>query len=108
MAIRKFGAIIFSLAVIQIRIRNVEANAGGPPDVGSVCSSMKPSHSSIDGQTSPVPFELNVPDPSVDVGSEVTLTLRATGSEDFKGFFVRAFESGTENAIGKFLVSTAE
>ena len=87
-------------------IGQVSSFSSGPPE--DICDSMKPSHSGLSGQTSAVPYELTVTEPFAEAGTEVTLTLTGKNSEKFKGFMVRAFESGTETAIGSFVVDSNE
>ena len=63
---------------------------------------MKPGHAGSSAQTSPVPFQLAPEEQLIEAGETLELVLKSTGSEQFKGFIVRAFESGSGNSYGTF------
>ena len=91
-----------SLTSVIIFLTNIllaNSYPGGAP--GNVCTSMKPGHG-FDAQSSPVPFQLAPEGQLIEAGETLDLVLKSTGSEKFKGFIVRAFESGSGNSYGTF------
>jgi hypothetical protein len=94
MTLSKTSVIIF---LTNILLAN--SYSGGPPT--SICNSMKPGHSGS-AQTSPVPFQLAPEEQLIEAGETLNLVLTSTGSEQLKGFIVRAFESGSGNSYGTF------
>ena len=79
--------------------------SGGAPV--SVCNSMTPGHGK-GAQTSTVPFELAPDNQIIESEQIIILTLSSsTESTAFKGFIVQAFESGTDNNIGSFIIDSS-
>ena len=73
----------------------------------SACDSMKPGHYGANEQTSTVPYELTPDNQILDSGEVLNLELKMTGSSQFKGFMVHAYESGTNQRIGTFSIGSA-
>ena len=63
---------------------------------------MIPGHYGSSPQSSAVPFQLAPEGQLIEAGETLELVLKSTGSEKFKGFIVRAFESGSGNSFGTF------
>ena len=74
--------------------------SSGPPS--SACNSMIPRHGG-GSQRGSAPYKLTPSSPSVRAGQTLSLELRSTGNSKFKGFFVQAYESGTNRRIGEFI-----
>lgn len=77
---------------------------GAPP---SQCDAMKPGHNFAPLETD-VPFELAPEGQIVEAGQTVKLALKQTGADAFKGFMVQAYESGTNQRIGTFVLGSNE
>ena len=88
-----------SVIIFLTNILLANSYSSGPPT--SICNSMKPGHG-LAAQTSPVPFQLAPEGQLIEAGETLDLVLKSTGSEKFKGFIVRAFESGSGNSYGTF------
>ena len=102
MALSKITFLTF-VTILQTKICLVESYSRGPPE--SVCESMQPGHFGVQAQTSPVPFQLAPEEQRIESGQTLNLVLKqgsGTGTEQFKGFLVQAFESGTNERYGNF------
>ena len=91
--------------LVVLLIDYAQPSPGGAPS--AACSSMKPSHAGIDGQTAAIPYELTLDASSVQSGQEVTLRLKVksgNSGEVFKGFLIQAKYDGdaNSNADGTF------
>ena len=89
-----------SVIIFLTNILLANSYSRGPPE--SVCTSMKPGHYGSSPQSSAVPFQLAPEGQLIEAGETLELVLKSTGSEQFKGFIVRAFESGSGNSYGTF------
>ena len=82
---------------------SVWSYSGGAPV--SVCNSMTPGHGKA-AQTSTVPFEL-APDNQIIESEQIIILTLSSSTDAFKGFIVQAFESGTDNNIGSFIIESS-
>ena len=99
MTLSNTSSLIFSVIIFLTNILLANSYPGGAP--GSVCTTMMPGHG-FAAQSSPVPFQLAPDGQLIEAGETLNLVLKSTGSEKFKGFIVRAFESGSGNSYGTF------
>ena len=97
---------IVLLICLSNLIKDATAYSSGAPD--SVCETMKPGHFGTSSQDSAVPFELSPGGQTVKAGDMLTLTLKKTGVDDFKGFMVQALDTATNQSIGSFILETSE
>ena len=91
-----------SLTSVIIFLTNIllaNSYSRGPPI--RICDSMTPGHGQTI-QSSPVPYQLAPEEQLIEAGETLELVLKSTGSEQFRGFIVRAFESGSGNSYGTF------
>ena len=94
------------LAFVVLIVQYVDFSngySGGPPS--SICESMIPGHGPAP-QSGTTPYELTPSSQILDAGDTLTLELKSTGNEKFKGFMVQAFESGTNTRIGEFEINS--
>ena len=94
------------LAFVVLIVQHVDFSngySGGPPS--SICESMIPGHGPAP-QSGTTPYELTPSSQILDAGDTLTLELKSTGNEKFKGFMVQAFESGTNTRIGEFEINS--
>ena len=94
------------LAFVVFILEHLDFSNGyssGPPS--SVCGSMRPGHG-VDPQSGTTPYELTPSSQILDAGDTLTLELKSTGNEKFRGFMVQAFESGTNTRIGEFNINS--
>ncbi|KAI8510099.1 DOMON domain-containing protein frrs1L [Branchiostoma belcheri] len=92
-----------TVAVLMLSTQSVDGYssfAGYVPP--SACDDMTPSHSGGIIQTSIPPYELLVDKQTYNAGEQITVTLRSTGSDTFKGFFVQARPVGQDDPVGTF------
>ena len=95
--------IVVVSVIIHQSLLVVAFGLGASPDA---CDSMKPGHGANE-QTSTVPYELTPDNQILDSGEVLNLELKMTGSSQFKGFMVHAYESGTNQRIGTFSIGSA-
>ena len=102
MALSKTTLLTF-VKILLTKIILVKSYSRGPPE--SVCDSMLPGHVGVQAQTSPVPFQLAPEEQRIEAGQTLNIVLKqgsGTGSEQFKGFLVQAYQSGTNTRYGNF------
>ena len=92
-------SLLTSVIIFLTNILLVNSRSNGAPS--GACNSMTPGHGKTI-QSSAVPFQLAPEEQLIEAGETLELVLKSTGSEQFKGFIVRAFESGSGNSYGTF------
>ena len=97
--------IVVVSVIIHQSLLVVAFGRGASPNA---CDSMKPGHGGATEQTSTVPYELAPDNQILDSGEVLNLELKMTGSSQFKGFMVHAYESGTNQRIGTFSIGSAD
>ena len=97
----KMKRITLLLLILKANFGLYEAFGSGASP--TACDSMKPGHGGTQALTSNPPFRLNPSIQSVEAGGTVDLILEGTTDSDlFKGFFVQAFDSVTNQRVGTF------
>ena len=97
-------SLLISVIIFLTNILLANAYSSGPPT--NACNSMTPGHGRTI-QSSAVPFQLAPEEQLIEAGETLELVLKSTGSEQFKGFIVRAFESGSGNSYGTFVFDSS-
>ena len=95
--------IVVVSVIIHQSLLVVAFGRGASPNA---CDSMKPGHGGATEQTSTVPYELAPDNQILDSGEVLNLELKMTGSSQFKGFMVHAYESGTNQRLGTFSIGS--
>ena len=101
---KQFFKLLTIVVLIGEQVDFSKGFSGGPPP--SICASMKPGHQGTDPQSGTTPYELTPSSQILDAGDTLSLELKSTGNEKFKGFMVQAFESGTNTRIGEFEINS--